>query len=102
MPRHCLTARLLQHPPADRHDESGLLCEADELVGTDESPFRVLPPQERLEPGEALGLEAHDRLVVDVHLTAFERAVELVAGAQDAYRAVARTSVVAFDARATV
>ena len=43
-----LPAGFLQHPRAERDDQSGLLGDGDELVGPQQSARRVVPPHERL------------------------------------------------------
>ena len=54
LPLGGLTGRLLQHPPADRHDEAGLLGERDELQRGDQAALGVPPAQQRLEADDLL------------------------------------------------
>ena len=62
----------------------------DEVVGPEQPALGVVPPHQRLEADHPAGAEVDDRLVVDDELVAFERAVQVGAGAQRRHgRAVA-------------
>ena len=52
-----LAARLPDGPLAERHDQPALLGERDELHRRDEAAARVLPADQRLDAGQAAGLE---------------------------------------------
>ncbi len=67
-----LTAGLLEHGPADRHDHPGLLGETDEVGRREESPGGMSPAHEGLEPGDPSAREPDDRLVVDPELLAMD------------------------------
>ena len=69
-----LLARLLQHPLAERHDEAGVLGEGDERVGGEPAPLRVVPAHQRLDAGDAAGLERHDGLVDEAQLAGLDAA----------------------------
>jgi hypothetical protein len=43
LPLHVLRTSGLEHPPADRNDQPGLLGQRDELVGLQQSEIRMLP-----------------------------------------------------------
>jgi hypothetical protein len=58
-----LAARLAEHPPAERHDQAGVLGRRDERPGPQHAALGVMPPHQRLEAGERAGVELHDRLV---------------------------------------
>ena len=49
LPRTRLTARGLQHPLPDRHDQARLLCERDEGQRRHQPVDRMLPAEERLD-----------------------------------------------------
>ncbi|MDP9397604.1 MAG: hypothetical protein M3P96_07150 [Actinomycetota bacterium] len=75
-----LPARFGQDPAPHGHDEPGLLGQADEVVGADESPLRVLPAQQRLDAGDLPRTQLEDRLVVQDELLFGEGALQV--GAQ--------------------
>ena len=93
MPPDRLATRLFQRPGSERDDQSGLLGQRDELHRRNESPLRVLPTDQRLEPEQCAGVERDHRLVVDAHLAPLDGAVERIAGAQVVDRAVMRAGV---------
>ena len=57
LPGHVLRTHGLQHPVADRHDQSGLLGQRDEFCRCDDTQVRVVPAQQRLGAGNGSGLE---------------------------------------------
>ena len=69
LPLHDLTARLLQHPFAHRHDEAGLLHRGQELAGTDEPTLGVHPTDEGFDTGHPVVLEGDDGQVEQLELT---------------------------------
>src|SRR6185312_9802935 len=75
-----LTTALAQDPSADRHDETGLLGERDELVRGDETALGVAPAQQRLDARRAAVAETDDRLVVQLELVGGHRPLQV--GAQ--------------------
>ena len=85
LPRHRALAGLAHDPAADRQDRAVLLGDLDELAGRDQPAIGMLPAHERLEPGDAPGLERDDRLVDEPQLAEVDRVLELgselVAGA---------------------
>ena len=68
-----LTARLREHPPAQRHDVPGLLGDRDETVGADPLPGRQVPADQRLDAdGHAVG-QPDQRLVLEGELARGQR-----------------------------
>ena len=67
-PRLHLAAGLVQHPPAQPHDEPGLLRQRDEVLRQQVAVGRVLPADQRLDPVDRAGAELDDRLVVQGQL----------------------------------
>ena len=63
-------ARLLEHVPAERHDQAGVFRERDELDRGDAAAARVVPAHERLDGDGLSGDEIDDRLVLDDELVA--------------------------------
>jgi hypothetical protein len=57
--------------------EAGLFCERNELVGRDETMFRMLPASEGFEAAEKTGAQLDERLEVRHDLVAFERAAKI-------------------------
>ncbi len=88
-----LRARRVEDPGPDRHDQTGLLGEPDEIDRAEEPALGVVPAQERLEVDDPTRLEVEDRLVVHLELTAREGAVECVAGVELLERASAHPLV---------
>ena len=76
------SARLLEHPSADRDDQAGLLGDRDELGRADQTAIGVLPAQQRFDAHHRPGREVDDRLVVDGELVALEGAVQRRRGRQ--------------------
>ena len=62
------TAGLAQHPGAELDDQAALLGDRDEVVGRDQAPNRVVPPDQRLEAGDPVGAEVDRRLGVQDEL----------------------------------
>src|SRR2546421_690527 len=79
---HAPTAGVLQcfayRPLADLQDHPGFLEYGDELYGRDQSRFRILPPDQGLEPGDAAAPSIHFRLIVQDELIQFDRLAKLV------------------------
>ena len=71
-----LTARFLHHPGADRHDQSRLLGERNELGRSAQSVVGVLPAQQRLERIDAAVGGGHNRLEVQAQLRTIERTAQ--------------------------
>ena len=63
-------------------DQSGLLGERQELLGTEQPALWVEPASERLEPDDVAGGQLDDRLVVRNDLAAVDAAAQLGGGAQ--------------------
>ena len=55
--------RLLDYPRAQRHDESCVLRDVDELAGHQRVPVRARPAYEGLKAGDVSGVKRHDGLV---------------------------------------
>src|SRR6267378_2017062 len=79
---HAPTAGVLQcfayRPLAHLQDHPGFLEYGNELYGRDQSRFRVLPPDQGLEPGDTAALSIHFRLIVQDELIQFDRLAKLV------------------------
>src|SRR6266480_3937593 len=79
---HAPTAGVLQcfayRPLADLQDHPGFLEYGDELYGRDQSRFRILPPDQGLEPGDVAAFSIHFRLIVQDELIFFDRLAKLV------------------------
>src|SRR5450631_2170657 len=67
-----LPAGLVQHPGADRHDQSTALGQPDELRGRYRAAFRVIPADECLHPDNGSVLQRKDWLVFEAELTTLE------------------------------
>ena len=78
VPASELAAGLVEHPCANRHDQAGVLGHRDELGREHESADRVIPAQQRFEPGEPGLRQGDDRLVVHLQLVPFERAAKIL------------------------
>ena len=63
-----LLAGLLEHPLPERDDQAGVLGERDEHVRRQHALHGVVPADERLDAGDAAGLERDDRLVEQTEL----------------------------------
>ena len=79
LPGAQVRARLAQHPFADRHDQSALLEDRDEVRRRDDAAGRVVPTQQRLGAARPLGLQVEFRLVHQAELAALERPAKLCA-----------------------
>src|SRR5262249_18486639 len=64
---------LAQHPVADFGDEPGALRDRDEAVRAAQPLARMVPPEQRLGPGDLAGGEAHLRLIGERELAALDR-----------------------------
>ncbi len=73
-----LFARLDQHPPSERDDESGLLGDGDEAEGSDHTEAGMAPSDQCLESRESVVGEGDDRLVLQEELGPAERPAEPV------------------------
>ena len=56
--------RLLEHPVADRHDQTAGLGGRYEDIGRDQAAMFVIPPDQGFEADRTAGLQIDDRLVV--------------------------------------
>src|SRR5712691_786513 len=65
-------------PLADLQDHPGFLEYGNEFYGGDQPRFRVLPPDQGLEPGDAAARSIHFRLIVQDELIQFDRLAKLV------------------------
>ena len=57
-----------QNPFAERHDQAGRFRERDELVGRDQTPYRMPPANQRLDAAELPGFDVDHRLVMQLEL----------------------------------
>ena len=69
---------VVEYPDPDRNDEADGLGDGDELVRRDRAEGRVVPTEQRLEPGDVEARQVEDRLVLEVELIVGERVPELV------------------------
>ncbi len=70
VPGRRLAARLLEHPTPDRNDQSGVLGQRDEPVGSHDPAVREMPADQRLDPNHLGALELVDRLIEELELSA--------------------------------
>ena len=68
---------MLQHVEAELDDQPALLGRGDELARRDAAVQRMLPAGERLEAGDGIVFQPHDRLVDDVDIARLQRLAEL-------------------------
>ena len=87
VPGHRLLAGAAQRPLADRHDQARLFRHRDEGVGRHQAAARVLPAQQRLDPGDAAGGEVDLRLVEEPELAALDPLAQVVLERQPLERA---------------
>jgi hypothetical protein len=67
-----LTARLAEHPGAQRDDQAGPLGKWHEVSGSTRSQRRVFPPHQRLGADQPTGRQLEDRLVVQHELATLD------------------------------
>ncbi len=94
----CCQRRVWRHdsredPPAERHDEAGLLGDGDEVIRQHQPAFRVLPAHQRFEPHDASGPERHDRLVVHQEIAAVDAAPQVGLELEQGHRALVHVAV---------
>ena len=77
VPGSGLSAGLLEHPPADRQDLTGLLSDRYEQLGGDDAACGMAPANQRLDPHDLLILELHHRLVDHEQLVCSQRLGEV-------------------------
>ena len=70
-------ARFREHPRTDRHDEAGLLGEGDEVERHDESPGRMVPADQGLEPIDLPARQMDHRLVVEDELLVVDGSLQV-------------------------
>ena len=94
LPRERLAAGFVDHPVAQRPDQPDLLGERDEIARLHQPSLAVLPANERLHADECLGLEVHERLVVqDETLPGLDRLAQ-AAGHRDLLQRGIRTAAI--------
>ncbi len=57
-----------EHPLADRHDQSGLLGQVDELTGRDQAELGMAPTDQCLETDQATGSDLELGLIKEAEL----------------------------------
>ena len=67
----------VEHEQAERDDQAGALGERHEIARRDAAELGMVPAHQRLEAGDGLVLQPHDRLVEHLDLLAAERAAEI-------------------------
>ena len=92
VPVHRLRARLAQHDVADAPQEPGLFGDRQEVAGKEEPVLGVVPPHERFEGVEPLGVGVDHRLVVHHDLVVEGRAERLL-DAKPRHQLVAHVAV---------
>ena len=78
--------RRLQRPAAELDDQPRFLGDRDELVGRDHPALVVGPARQRLEAGDAAGLELDQRLVGEGEAVGLDRAAQFGLHAEAAAR----------------
>ena len=78
LPGDHLLARCPQHELAQRDDQAAVFGDRNESARRNQAPFRMGPPNERLEAHDALSRDVDERLVVNRQLTFLERRAQLV------------------------
>ena len=73
-----LATGLAQHPVADRHDEAGFFGDRNERVRRHQTARRMAPADQRFGAAHAVRRDVDLRLVVQLELTLFERAAQVV------------------------
>ena len=77
LPLRKIVRRALQREGAKRHDQPGLFRMGDEIGRRDQPFFRMVPAQQRLEPGHGPVGEPHDRLVEHLELVVLKRCAQI-------------------------
>ena len=85
---HRVAARLAEHPAADRHDQSGLFGERDELERLHDAALRVDPADQGLDARDPSRLELDHGLVVQDELVVLERTLQVGLQLEAAQRGV--------------
>jgi hypothetical protein len=70
-------AGLAQRPLPERHHQTVCLGHPDELGGREQTPLRVLPADQGLDPADLAGRQVEHRLVVQAQLVAIDRPAEV-------------------------
>ena len=91
LPLGQVPAGLAHDPQPERHDQPGLLGDAQEPVRHDQPALRVLPAHQRLGANHLPRRQVHPGLVVEAQLALLERALQLLLDPHRAHR-VARAS----------
>jgi hypothetical protein len=73
-----IDACLTHHPFAQPGDEAGFLRNRNEQGWRNPPAIGVVPAQQRLEPGNPIGLRIDQRLVIDLQLTTVERVEQVL------------------------
>src|SRR5579871_2017268 len=68
LPDRALSTRGVEDPRPDGYDETARLELGDEVVRLDDAALRMLPPKQRLDPGQCIRLEIDRRLVHEEEL----------------------------------
>src|SRR3569623_1042907 len=99
LPRHCAAAGLLQHPGADRHDQSCFFQQWDEFQRVDQADVGMLPANQGLEARHGAAAEFDLGLEIQQEFPALERGefllyfqpqIELGSGAVTGFEALIR------------
>ena len=77
----------------ERHDQAGLLGQRHELRGKQTAATRVVPAHERLRGHDVAARKGDDRLVLDHHLAALDRLLQLFLEAMTLQHGVAHVEV---------
>jgi hypothetical protein len=76
-PRRRVTAGLLEHPIAERHDQADLFGDRNECVRRDHAAFRMVPAQQRFETRDFAGRDFDQRLIAEFELIGEERLAQI-------------------------
>ena len=77
LPHGQFPAGLVEHPSADRDDESRLLGKVNELQRAEQAPGRMFPAQQCLRAGEPVPIEAQNGLIDQPQLLILDRPAQL-------------------------
>lgn len=101
LPAAGLPASLQHHPLIDGRDESGVLGNLEETVGTDKAVNRVLPAHERFKAGNLTILQGNNRLVIHAQLSTTQRGAKLIFQLEAMHSACVHGRIKKFGAIAT-
>src|SRR5260370_26100144 len=93
LPSARLTTRFLEHPLADRNDETGLFGDRYERCWRDQPALGMLPADECFPARDAPRFQPDQRLIVNPELAALEREAQIALQLQTLHRVCFQTEV---------